>query len=85
MPESWVGLVRSPDDAGARVVRGVKRGDLYILTHSEFKDGVAARANAIQRAFPAETPNPRYSEVFPFLTYNAIFDKQTQVPPLDPQ
>lgn len=82
MPD-WTGLIRPADDAGARVVRGVKRGDLYILTHSEFKDGVESRANAIIRAFPDETPNPRYSEVFPFLTYNALFDKQAQVPALD--
>jgi short-subunit dehydrogenase len=79
---SWDGLLRSADDAGARVVRGVKRGDLYILTHSEFRDGVESRANAILRAFPDETPNPRYSEVFPFLTYNALFDEQVQVPAL---
>jgi NAD(P)-dependent dehydrogenase (short-subunit alcohol dehydrogenase family) len=79
---NWDGLIRPADDAGERVVRGVKRGDLYILTHAEFKDGVEARAKAIVRAFPEETPNPRYGEVFPFLTYNAIFDKQTQVPAL---
>jgi NAD(P)-dependent dehydrogenase (short-subunit alcohol dehydrogenase family) len=83
MPKEWEGLIRPADDAGERVVRGVKRGDLYILTHSEFKEGVAARANAILRAFPDETPNPRYSEVFPFLTYNAVFDRQTQVPALE--
>jgi NAD(P)-dependent dehydrogenase (short-subunit alcohol dehydrogenase family) len=80
----WSEVIRSADDAGERVVRGVKRGDLYILTHSEFKKGVESRFNAILRAFPNETPNPRYSEVFPFLTYNAMFDKQTQVPALIP-
>jgi NAD(P)-dependent dehydrogenase (short-subunit alcohol dehydrogenase family) len=81
--KDWGEVIRSPEDAGARVVRGVKRGDLYILTHSEFKEGVRARMNAILRAFPDETPNPRYSEIFPFLTYNAVFDQQTQVPALE--
>lgn len=76
----WDEVVRSPDDAGERVVRGVKRGDMYILTHSEFKKGVESRFNAMLRAFPDETPNPRYAEVFPILVYNEIFDKQTQVP-----
>ena len=75
-------VIRSADDAGERVVRGVKRGDLYILTHSEFKNGVDSRFNAILRAFPDEIPNPRYSEVLPMLTYNAIFDKQSEVPAL---
>jgi NAD(P)-dependent dehydrogenase (short-subunit alcohol dehydrogenase family) len=83
MPD-WEGLIRPAQDAGRRVLRGVLRGDLYILTHSEFKDGVESRVNAILRAFPDETPNPRYGEVFPFLTYNALFDGQTQVPPLSP-
>ena len=80
--KDWEDVMRSPDDAGIRVVRGVKRGDLYILTHSEFKRGVEARFNAILRAFPEETPNPRYAEVFPILLYNEIFDRQTQVPAL---
>ena len=78
----WDEVIRSADDAGERVLRGVKRGDLYILTHSEFKRGVESRFNAILRAFPDEAPNPRYAEVFPILVYNDIFDKQTQVPPL---
>jgi Short-chain alcohol dehydrogenase of unknown specificity len=78
----WNTLLRSPDDAGERVVRGIRRNDLYILTHAEFKEGVKSRADAIIRAFPDETPNKRYGEVFPFLTYNELFDKQTQVPAL---
>ena len=82
-PMDWSEVIRSPDDAGERVVRGVKRGDLYILTHAEFKKGVDARFSAISRAFPDEVPNPRYSEIFPMLTYNDVFDKQTQVPPLN--
>ena len=81
--EDWNEIIRSADDAGVRVVRGIKRGDLFILTHSEFKDGVASRVNSMLKAFPDEVPNPRYSEIFPFLTYNAIYDKQTQVPALD--
>jgi len=81
--KDWDEVMRSPEDAGERVVRGIKRGDLYILTHSEFKKGFEARANAILRAFPDETPNPRYGEIFPMLTYNPIFDRQTQVPALE--
>lgn len=78
----WNTLLRSPDDAGERVVRGIQRGDLYILTHAEFKEGVKSRADAIIRAFPDEVPNKRYGEVFPYLVYNELFDKQTQVPAL---
>ncbi|MCL2408742.1 MAG: SDR family NAD(P)-dependent oxidoreductase [Oscillospiraceae bacterium] len=76
-------LFRSPDDAGERVLRGVKRGDLYILTHVEFKKGVESRGNAMLRAFPDEVPNPKYAEIFPMLVYNEIFDQQSQVPALE--
>ena len=78
----WDDVIRDADDAGVRVVRGVKRGDLYILTHSEFKKGVESRMNAMLRAFPDEPPLPKYAEVFPYVVYNPIFDKQTQVPAL---
>ena len=75
--------IRSADEAGERVLRGIKRGDLYILTHSEFKDGYAARANAIIRAFPDEPPSEGFCKTFPFLISNPIFDTQTQVPALN--
>jgi len=83
MPDYWDELIRSPLDAGKRVIRGVKRGDLYILTHSEFKPGIERKAGAILRALPDEVPNPKYGETFYLLTDNPIFDKQTQVPALE--
>jgi NAD(P)-dependent dehydrogenase (short-subunit alcohol dehydrogenase family) len=82
MMAEWNTLLRSPDDAGERVVRGIQRGDLYILTHAEFKEGIQSRCDAIIRAVPDEIPNKRYGEVFPYLTYNELFDQQTQVPAL---
>ncbi|MDR0904894.1 MAG: SDR family NAD(P)-dependent oxidoreductase [Oscillospiraceae bacterium] len=80
---AWDDLIRSPDDAGARVVRGVKRGDLYILTHAEFKEGYAEHAQAVLRAFPEEIPNPKYGQTFHLLTENPIFNEQKQVPALE--
>lgn len=73
-------MERSPDEAGERVVRGIKRGDLFILTHSEFKEGFEARANAILRAFPDEEPNRDFMRVFKLHVGNPIYDTQTQVP-----
>jgi NAD(P)-dependent dehydrogenase (short-subunit alcohol dehydrogenase family) len=73
-------IMRNPDEAGERVVRGIKRGDLYILTHSDFKEGWDARAAAISKAFPDEARNEDFKKVFSMLAYNPIFDKQTQVP-----
>jgi NAD(P)-dependent dehydrogenase (short-subunit alcohol dehydrogenase family) len=73
-------IIRNPDEAGERVVRGIKRGDLYILTHSDFKGGWEARAAAVAKAFPDEPETPDFKKVFSKLAYNPIFEKQTQVP-----
>ncbi len=76
-------IMRDPEEAGRRVVRGIKRNDLYILTHSDFKIGWDARAAAVAKAFPAEPSNPDFMKVFPMLAYNPIFEIQTQVPALE--
>jgi len=75
-------LFHSPEEAGERVLRGIKRNDIYIITHSEFKDGWVARANAITRAFPDDPQDENFKKTFAFLTYNPVFDKQTDVPAL---
>ena len=72
-----------PEDAGRRVVRGIRRNDLYILTHSSFKKGFEERASAISRAFPDEPVNEELAKAFGMLLHNDIFEKQTQVPALD--
>jgi NAD(P)-dependent dehydrogenase (short-subunit alcohol dehydrogenase family) len=43
----WIG----PDEAGAVVVRAIKRGDLYALTHPDWYPQVRARHEAIAAAF----------------------------------
>lgn len=73
-------LERSPDEAGARVVRGIKRGDLFILTHSEWKPGWEAHAAAVTRAFPEEMPDEVFMKVFAKHIGNPIYESQTQVP-----
>jgi len=73
-------IMRSPDEAGARVVRGIKRNDIYIFSHSDFKAGWVARAEAIAKGFPDEPVNPDFNKVFSVLAYNPTFERQTQVP-----
>ncbi|NLL39337.1 MAG: SDR family NAD(P)-dependent oxidoreductase [Clostridiales bacterium] len=70
-------LFMPAEEAGERVVRGIRRGDLYILTHTEFKEGVRAKADAILRAFPDQPINEDFKRMFSFLTYNPIYDTQT--------
>lgn len=70
----------TPEEVGQRVLRGIKRKDLYILTHPEFKEGLKARFDAILRAFPAEPINEKRVAVIKnigTLLYNPVYEMQT--------
>jgi len=45
-----------PMEIGRRVLQGIRRNDLYILTHPEYAPGLRERFAAILASFPAETP-----------------------------
>lgn len=66
------------EEAGRLVLRGVRRGDLYIITHSEFYEGVKARYDAVLRAFPKDKPNEAFKKLMSFITYNPVFEKQRE-------
>ncbi|MEE8414014.1 MAG: SDR family NAD(P)-dependent oxidoreductase [Dehalococcoidales bacterium] len=75
-----------PVEIGERVLRAVKRNDLFIITHPEFRDGIVARNEALLRAVPDEPPNQKRHEVlkaFGTLLYNPIYEKQTTPGPPD--
>jgi NAD(P)-dependent dehydrogenase (short-subunit alcohol dehydrogenase family) len=63
----------SAEEAGERVLEGVRRGDLFILTHPEFKDGVAARHATIEAAFPQEPIDTERAAAIPFLLSSPIY------------
>ncbi|MEI9964976.1 MAG: SDR family NAD(P)-dependent oxidoreductase [Caulobacteraceae bacterium] len=45
------------DEVGRRVLRGIRRNDLFIITHPEFREGIEARNAALIRAIPDEPLN----------------------------
>jgi short-subunit dehydrogenase len=45
------------DEAGLRVLRGIRRNDLFIISHPEFREGLIARNEALIRAIPDEPLN----------------------------
>jgi NAD(P)-dependent dehydrogenase (short-subunit alcohol dehydrogenase family) len=47
-----------PLEVGERVLRGIRRNDLYILTHPEYEPGLRERFAAILASFPVEGPPP---------------------------
>lgn len=82
----WARVFMTPEEVGERVIRGIRRGDLFILTHPEFKNGIIARNEALLRAMPDEPLNEeRYNVLknFGSLIYNPVYDTQTQVGPPD--
>ncbi|MDH4109153.1 MAG: SDR family NAD(P)-dependent oxidoreductase [Gammaproteobacteria bacterium] len=56
-------LGMDPLEMGAKILRGLKRGDLYIMTHPEHKDEVARDFAEILAAFPDEPADPKRLEV----------------------
>ena len=63
----------SIEECGERVLRGIRRNDLYIFTHREFKEGVAERMEAMLASFPKEEINQARASEITFLTSNPIF------------
>ncbi|MCR2765063.1 SDR family oxidoreductase [Microbacterium sp. zg.B48] len=61
------------EEAGERVLQGVLRGDMFILTHPEFKAGVIARHRAIEDAFPDEPIDEARAAAIPFLTGSPVY------------
>lgn len=61
------------EECGERVLRGIRRNDLYIFTHREFKEGVEERMQAMLASFPKEEINRERAKEFHFLISNPIF------------
>lgn len=65
-------LYRTADEIGQRVLQGVLADELYILTHSEFRQGLEERAEAMVRAVPDVPENPELKSTFAMLFRNPI-------------
>jgi hypothetical protein len=74
-----------PVEMGERVLRGIRRNDLFIHTHPEFTDGYISRHDAIIRAVPDERINEeRWNIIKSFnTTYTERYDRQEKVGPPD--
>jgi NAD(P)-dependent dehydrogenase (short-subunit alcohol dehydrogenase family) len=69
----------TPEEVGERVLRGIRRGDLFIMTHPEFREGLIARNEALLRAIPDEPLNEARAALvrqFGTLMYNPIYETQ---------
>jgi NAD(P)-dependent dehydrogenase (short-subunit alcohol dehydrogenase family) len=70
-------LYQTKEEVGQRVLQGILNDELYILTHSEFLDGVRERGEATTLAVQDHLPeNPEYKATFAMLFRNpAIGDE----------
>jgi hypothetical protein len=69
-----------PDEVGCRVLAGIKRNDLYILTHAEIRGVLEARANALIAAVPNETIDEERLKASRVLLDDAIYREQSAKP-----
>ncbi len=70
-------LFRTKEEIGQRVLQGILRDELYILTHSEFRQGVEERAQAMCAAVPDLPENEEYRRAFGILFRNPIYAAET--------
>ena len=83
MPEfDFSKLLMSAEEAGERVLRGVRRQDLYILTHTEFKEGLRKSLMLSCALFPTSPLMMIFIKLFSFLITNPIYETQTTPGPL---
>jgi NAD(P)-dependent dehydrogenase (short-subunit alcohol dehydrogenase family) len=66
-------LWMDPLECGERVLEGIRRDDLYIFTHREFREGCAERFDAMLASFPDEPRDEKRAEAISFLLSNLIF------------
>jgi len=65
-------LYRTKEEVGQRVLQGILNDELYILTHSEFRQGLEERAAAMCAAVPDLPENDEYKRTFSVLFRNPI-------------
>jgi NAD(P)-dependent dehydrogenase (short-subunit alcohol dehydrogenase family) len=63
----------SPIEIGERVLEGIRRNDLWILTHSEYREGAQQRFDAILASFPADTAPPARVAAEAMVVRNPLF------------
>jgi NAD(P)-dependent dehydrogenase (short-subunit alcohol dehydrogenase family) len=71
----------TPDEVGRQVVRGVRRNDLYIMTHPEIRGVLEARAAALIACLPDEPVDPRRIEATAALLDTSLYEPQAAKAP----
>lgn len=62
------------DEIGRQVIEGIRRNDLYILTHAEIAPVLEARAAALKRSLPSGAVDPARIEASAPLLDTSLYD-----------
>ena len=74
----------SIEEVGAKVMQGLKRNDLYIITHTEIRDVLEARMKAVLAALPDEPVPPARAKSARVLYDVPPYAEQSAKPPPGP-
>jgi NADP-dependent 3-hydroxy acid dehydrogenase YdfG len=70
---SFMDLAMEAVDAGRYVLNGIKKNELFILSHPEYRDVLRARHAKIEASIPDEPINELRAESVRFILSNAIY------------
>jgi NAD(P)-dependent dehydrogenase (short-subunit alcohol dehydrogenase family) len=70
-------LYQTKEQVGERVLTGILNDELYIMTHSEFRQGLKERAQAMVEAVPDLPENAEYKSTFAMLFRNPIHEAES--------
>jgi len=73
-------VVMDPIEAGYRILRGIKRKDMFIMSHPVYGEGIVTRYKALMRAIPDEPLDHERDEVlrsFGAMINNLVYEEQT--------
>jgi len=71
-------LYRTKEEVGERVLQGILNDELYIMTHSEFRQGLESRTEAMRAAVPDLPENEEYKRTFSVLFSNPIHPAEVE-------
>ncbi len=74
-PPEMILNAMEPEEAGRYVLEGIRRNSLYILSHPEFRDVLAARHAAILAAVPDEPINEARADSIRWILSNPVYDE----------
>jgi len=69
-------IAMNPIDVGRLVLRGIKRNDMYILTHPEFSSIIQARCEAILGSMSQEPVTPERRKAADLLLTDKLYSEQ---------